>query len=53
MQEALKNTPGVTEVVSVSDESNTAVVKIEKSKVSADKVAEVITDTGFSAKVAE
>lgn len=53
MQEALKNTPGVTEVVSVSDENNTAVVKIEKSKVSADKVAKVITDTGFSAKVAE
>lgn len=53
VQEALKNTPGVTEVVSVSDESNTAVVKIEKSKVSADKVAKVITDTGFSAKVAE
>lgn len=53
VQEALTKTPGVTEVVSVSDESNSATVKIEKGKVTAADLATVIKDAGFDAKVAE
>lgn len=54
MQEALKNTTGVTEVVSVSEDSNTAVVKIEKGKVTTDALIKAVeADPRFKATVAK
>ena len=54
VQEALKNTTGVTEVVSVSENSNTAVVKIEKGKVTTDALIKAVeADPRFKATVAK
>jgi copper chaperone CopZ len=53
VQEALKNTTGVSEVVSVSMAENKAVVKIEKGKVETDTLVKAVEGVGFSAKAAE
>ena len=54
VQEALKNTTGVTEVVSVSQDSNTAVVKIEKGKVTTDALIKAVeANPRFKATVAK
>ena len=54
VQEALKNTTGVTEVVSVSEDSNTAVVKIEKGKVTTDALIKAVeANPRFKATVAK
>lgn len=53
MQEALKNVAGVSEVVSVSSDSNTAVVKIQKGKVKTDELIKAVeADSRFKATVA-
>ena len=53
VQEALKNVTGVSEVVSVSSDSNTAVVKIEKGKVKTDELIKAVeADPRFKATVA-
>ena len=53
MQAALSNVPGVSEVVSVSDSTNTAVVKIEKGKVTTAALTAAVEGAGFSAEAAK
>ena len=53
MQSALSAVPGVSEVVSVSDATNTAVVKVEKGKVATDALIKAVeSDKRFKATVA-
>ena len=51
MQDALSKVTGVTEVISVSTDSNTAVVKVEKDKVKADALTNAVKTAGFAAEV--
>ena len=51
MQAALSKVTGVTEVISVSTDSNTAVVKVEKDKVAAADLTAAVKSAGFGAKV--
>ena len=51
MQDALSKVTGVTEVISVSTDSNTAVVKVEKDKVTADALTNAVKTAGFAAEV--
>ena len=51
MQAALSKVTGVTEVISVSTDSNTAVVKVDKDKVAADDLTAAVKAAGFGAKV--
>ena len=51
MQDALSKVNGVTEVISVSTDSNTAVVKVEKGKVTAADLTNAVKAAGFPAKV--
>ena len=56
VQEALSKVAGVSEVVSVSTETNTAVVKVKKGKVTTDaliKAVAAIEGHNFRAKVAD
>ncbi|MDE0018997.1 MAG: hypothetical protein OXL96_09175 [Candidatus Poribacteria bacterium] len=53
MQGALSNVTGVSKVVSVSTASNTAVVKVEKGKVTTDALIKAVeSDKRFKATVA-
>jgi len=54
VQDALTQVAGVTEVVSVSMDSNTAVVKVEKGKVTTDALIQAVeADARFKATIAE
>ena len=53
MQDALSKVTGVSEVVSVSSDTNTAVVKIEKGKVTTDALTSAVEGAGFSAEAAQ
>ena len=53
MQDALSKVMGVSEVVSVSSDTNTAVVKVEKGKVTTDALTEAVSGAGFSAEAAQ
>lgn len=53
MQAALSNLAGVSEVVSVSSDANTAVVKVEKGKVTTADLTSAVKGAGFSAEVAQ
>ena len=53
MQAALSGLTGVSEVVSVSSDTNTAVVKVEKGKVTTTALTEAVKGAGFSAEVAQ
>jgi copper chaperone CopZ len=53
VQDALSKVTGVSEVVSVSMDSNTAVVKVEKGKVTTDALIQAVeADPRFKATVA-
>lgn len=53
VQDALSNVTGVSKVVSVSTASNTAVVKVEKGKVTTDALIKAVeSDKRFKATVA-
>jgi len=52
VQDALSKVTGVSEVVSVSRDSNTAVVKVEKGKVTTDALIQAVeADPRFKASV--
>ena len=53
MQAALSQVPGVSEVVSVSEANNTAVVKVEKGKVTTAALTKAVEGAGFSAEAAK
>ena len=53
MQDALSKVAGVSEVVSVSDTDNKAVVKVEKGKVKTADLTTAVQGAGFSAEVAQ
>ena len=51
VEAALGKVDGVTEVISVSTDSNTALVKVEKDKVTADDLTTAVKTAGFTAEV--
>jgi len=53
VQAALSKVAGVSEVVSVSDADNKAVVKVEKGKVKTADLTTAVQGAGFSAEVAQ
>ena len=53
VQAALSKVAGVSEVVSVSDADNTAVVKVKKGKVKTADLTTAVQGAGFSAEVAQ
>jgi copper chaperone CopZ len=53
VQDALSKVTGVSEVVSVSSDSNTAVVKVEKGKVTTAALTAAVEGAGFSAEAAQ